>query len=79
MNRDEIGLKTRVLQPPRKFENFIVATSTSANVGGFVQKYPFDQFRKNLSMFRGLAVTSKFWQFQNNFFSCAISRICDHF
>ena len=30
----------RVLQPPQKFENFIVATSTLAQVGGFAQK-PF--------------------------------------
>ena len=54
----------RVLQPPHKFENFVVATSTLAQVGGSAQKTLLVKFRKNWSMFRGCTVTSKFWQFQ---------------
>ena len=34
--------KGRVLQPPHKLKNFIVATSTLAQVGGYAQK-PFGQ------------------------------------
>ena len=49
-----------VLQPPYKFENFIVATSTLAQVGGFPQKPAWSSFVKI-----GRTVTSKFWQFQN--------------
>ena len=73
---------TRVLQLPHKFENFIGATSTSAQVEGFAQKRfaqkPFlkalhknkllVKFRKNLLMFRDHTETSKFWQFQKKCF-----------
>ena len=31
-------MHNRVLQPPHKIENFVVATSTLAQVGGFAQK-----------------------------------------
>ena len=37
---------TRVLQPPHKFENFIVATFTLAQVGGFAQKLFWSSFVK---------------------------------
>ena len=37
---------TRVLQPPHKFENFIVTTSTLAQVGGFAQKLLWSSFVK---------------------------------
>ena len=53
----------RVLQLPHKFENFIVATSTLAQVGSLSTKTLLVKFRKNLSMFRGRTVTSKFWPF----------------
>ena len=36
----------RVLQSPHKFENFIVATSTLAQVGGFAQKPFWSSFVK---------------------------------
>ena len=61
-----------MLQPRHKFENFIVATTTLAQIGSFAQKSLLVKFRKNLSMFRGAQVTSKFWQFQKkkNYFEC---------
>ena len=36
----------RVLHPPNKFENFIVATSTLAQVGRFAQKLFWSSFVK---------------------------------
>ena len=36
----------RVLQPPHKFENFIVATSILAQVGGFAHKHFWSSFVK---------------------------------
>ena len=36
----------RVLQPPHKFENFIMAASTLAQVGGFTQKPVWSSFGK---------------------------------
>ena len=47
-----VGTKTllamiiRVLQPPHKFENFIVATFTLAQVGGFALKPFWSSFVK---------------------------------
>ena len=38
--------RTRVLQPPHKFEIFIVTTSTLAQVGGFAQKPFWSSFVK---------------------------------
>ena len=35
-----------VLQPPHKFENFALATSTLAQVGGFAQKPFWSSFVK---------------------------------
>ena len=39
-------MDVRVLQLPHKFENFIVATSTLAQVGGFTQKPFWSSFVK---------------------------------
>ena len=38
--RWRLHVSSRVLQPPHKFENFIVVISTLGQVGGFAQK-PF--------------------------------------
>ena len=55
----------RVLSPPHKFENFIVAPSTYLSSSWRLPtKTLLVKFRKSLSMFRGRTVTSKFWQFQ---------------
>ena len=39
-------MNSRVLQPPHTFENFIVATSTLAQVGGFAKKPSWSSFVK---------------------------------
>ena len=39
-------MSNRVLQPPHEIENFIVATSTLAQVGGFAQKPFWSSFVK---------------------------------
>ena len=44
--RPKQNMHTRVLQPPHKFENFIVATSTLAQVGGLAQKPFWSSFVK---------------------------------
>ena len=41
-----VTMHSGVLQPPHKFENFIVATSTFAQVGGFAQKPFWSSFVK---------------------------------